>query len=210
MNCDRNEGKGVCWQEWRNQGFTTGLPAAINFTSLKDSLSFCTKGVMTLTSFVQPSTKRTLKKIVLLSNPYVITTFFFFLMSHWKSCIPRCKTNRACNRKTDKILLKNLHRLKSPIFKGNKTGTINVTYHSLKRPHYLYTTKPPGETMLHSKIKLNNFLAVPFLFGRKMCLGIPISYPENTFITFLEFRHLRSFSYAMVWRDICLTLLPTK
>lgn len=63
--------------------------------------------------------------------------------------------------------------------------------------------------MHHSKITLNHFLAVPFLFGRKICLGIPISHPQDTFTTFLEFRHLKNFSYTMVWRDICLTLLPT-
>lgn len=78
-----------------------------------------------------------------------------------------------------------------------------MTYHSLMRPCYLYTTKPPGEIVHHSKIKLNHFLAVPFLFRRKMCLGTPISYPENTFTPSLEFRHLKKillcYGETFVW-----------
>lgn len=151
---------------------------------------------MILTSFVEPSTKWTLKKkIVLLSSCYITTTFFFFpLMSRWKTCTARCKTNRACNRKMDKILVKNPPQ-KSSTFKGDEIGTVSVACHSLKRQYYLYTTKPPGKiihTILNkTKQPLSYFLF--FLFGRKMCLSIPISYPESMFTTFLEFRHLKEF-----------------
>lgn len=42
MKCDRNKGKGVCWQEWRDLRFTADLPTSINSINLNNDIDlFC-------------------------------------------------------------------------------------------------------------------------------------------------------------------------
>lgn len=103
-------------------------------------------------------------------------------MSHWNTSAPGHNTNRVCNIKTDKILLKNPYRQKSSTFRVGRIETIDAA-------------KSPGKIMCYLKWNWAASQLFPF------CVLAYLFHTLRTVSIILQFRHFKIFSHAVVRRE---------
>lgn len=158
----------------KKSGVIADLHAAINSLNLNNGIDLFCK--------TQQKVKVE-KKYVFLYSHYITASFS---MSHWNTSTPGL-TNRACNIKTDKILLKNPYRQKSSTFRGGRIEMINAA-------------KSPGKIMYYLKWNWAASQLFPFCLERK-CVSAYLFHTLRTVTIILQFRHFKIFSHAVVRRE---------